>query len=222
MFKVGDKVRVKKGLKAGAEYDGGCSFTSGMNSYAGETLIIINKYQSIDGCNRYQIKDNLWFWTDSMLEPVVEPKFKVGDKVVPVSKRTSGCTLDTLTLAMKANNYKYLRITGIKKEVIEAGFGVFSWLFLESDLIPYVEQRPQNYAPENGTRFFKHCLLKNNVKFIYNNQAIICIFNEKHKGIAKCSPNDKWNETHGKNIALMRALIKQCQAELKKLTGRED
>ena len=65
-FKVGDKVRVRKGLVAGHRYNG-ITFTESMKKYEGEIL-------TIEGIKKdcYLVKGDIWNWTDEMLEEVTE------------------------------------------------------------------------------------------------------------------------------------------------------
>ena len=76
-YKVGDKVRVKQTLNSGQNY-GGALANDAMASKSGEFVTI---EEVLD--NGYHIKEDIWYWTDEMLEPVStdKPKFKVGDRV---------------------------------------------------------------------------------------------------------------------------------------------
>ena len=58
-------------------------------------------------------------------------------------------------------------------------------------------------------------------KFIFNNNAVICLLKSKYgniKGVAKCDPNDEYDKNKGLRIAYNRAKIKLMQRELKDLT----
>jgi len=58
-------------------------------------------------------------------------------------------------------------------------------------------------------------------KFIFNNNAVICLLKSKYgniKGVAKCDPNDEYDKNTGLRIAYNRAKIKLMQRELKDLT----
>lgn len=68
-FKVGDKVRVKKDLIVGEHYDNGCYFNSDMKEYKGKQLTIKNVGEC-EGFSRYDVKENRWTFTDSMLEDI--------------------------------------------------------------------------------------------------------------------------------------------------------
>lgn len=82
-FKVGDKVRVRHGLKHGDSYDD--IYCNEIMSKMGGEILTIKNVRSY----YYDIKENGWYWNDDMLEPVSEntkedkimSKFKVGDKV---------------------------------------------------------------------------------------------------------------------------------------------
>lgn len=53
---------------------------------------------------------------------------------------------------------------------------------------------------------------------IYNKKATIVILSDGTKGVAKCAPDDTYNEEKGHSIALKRAMIKKLNKELKELT----
>lgn len=74
-FKIGDKVKVRKDLKAGEEH--GYYFNDEMFEMRGKTVTITCVYN-----DSYRIKEAGYFWTDEMFEEI-EPKnkFKVGQKV---------------------------------------------------------------------------------------------------------------------------------------------
>ncbi len=57
-----------------------------------------------------------------------------------------------------------------------------------------------------------------NYKVIYNGKATIVILEDGTKGIAKCSPEDKFSVQMGHDIAIIRANIKKLQKDLRNLT----
>lgn len=63
-YEIGDKVRVRKDLKPGNEYDE-MQYVSSMDKLKGEECVITY----IDGRD-YQINNSPYWWTDEMLEPV--------------------------------------------------------------------------------------------------------------------------------------------------------
>ena len=135
-------------------------------------------------------------------------KFKVGDKVVPVSKSV-GVPLSHSACWKRAQkrNQAFLYVVPVVSHdpvvyVCSEDKGDYSGdYFLESDLIPYVE-RPQNFAPENKT------VAISNVKYIFKDSVTVCVITiggHKYKGIAKCAPDDIFDEEFGKALAEMRA-----------------
>lgn len=82
-FKAGDKVRVRHGLEQGKLYNG-LNCNTIMATMAGEVLTIKGVGETF-----YAVEENIWCWTNEMLEPVTEntkedkimSKFKAGDKV---------------------------------------------------------------------------------------------------------------------------------------------
>lgn len=47
------------------------------------------------------------------------------------------------------------------------------------------------------------------VRYIFNGPAVVCIFSDGSKGVAKCNPNDQFNEEYGKLLAYQRAKYNQ-------------
>lgn len=77
-YKVGDKVRIRKDLKVNVQY-GSTVFTSLMCKHKGEETIItkvLSNFYSLE------VDDEMWAWSEEMLEPITECDFKVGDKVI--------------------------------------------------------------------------------------------------------------------------------------------
>ena len=153
-------------------------------------------------------------------------KFKVGDKVVPVSKSVgynTYSTYKTVMRIMQENGCEYLIVTRINatfgnSNIVEAGnpFSSGYWYFIESDLIPYVE-RPQNFAPENKT------VAISNVKYIFKDSVTVCVITiggHKYKGIAKCAPDDIFDEEFGKALAETRAYKSAFEDAERTLLGR--
>ena len=65
-FKVGDKVRVRKGLINGCYY-GNYRFVSGMENHRGKIVTI----KSVESDGLYQILEDVYYWTDEMFEEKV-------------------------------------------------------------------------------------------------------------------------------------------------------
>jgi hypothetical protein len=75
-FKVGDKVTINKGLNAGAHYDR-VYCNSDMAKMGGKTFTITNL---LDG-GKFELEGQCWSWNDTMVSPVTNYKYKVGEKV---------------------------------------------------------------------------------------------------------------------------------------------
>lgn len=73
-FKVGDKVRIKRNLKVGNEYDN-CYFSTYMKKYRGETATIEKCCRDFGGVFfRLDITGEHFCWSSSMLEKVEDKK----------------------------------------------------------------------------------------------------------------------------------------------------
>lgn len=69
-FKVGDKVRVRKDIEVGKEYNGGCLFAYDMEKYKGKETTIKISFKRGDEVG-YTLHDmSYWTFTDDMLERV--------------------------------------------------------------------------------------------------------------------------------------------------------
>jgi len=144
-FKVGDWVKVRGDLEVDSRYDDGCRFTADMGPYRGKTGVITK--ERLEDRFYLDLTGSSWCWSPSMLEPAEPPKstskFAVGDKVVPISKNTSGHPFSSVMKAMRETDHKYLEIRKINQEwdgrggIVEAGWIGLYWFFLESDLVPY-------------------------------------------------------------------------------------
>ena len=143
------------------------------------------------------------------LEPTTAPaRYQVGDKVVPVRK-SIGCSFDQHMMEVGGKK-KYFIINEIRDN---GDIWLNGGKYRESDLIPYVE-KPKNHAPENKT--FTEC----GATFILNGPVTVCIIDvdgRKFKGIAKCAPEDAWDESVGKGWAGLRAMQKLLKATEKNL-----
>lgn len=85
-FKVGDKVKIRKDLKVGCEYDNGCYFNSKMEKYKGNAAVIKNDHiiayfngnVETENANNYRYKLDIdngeWSWSPLMLEKVEDKK----------------------------------------------------------------------------------------------------------------------------------------------------
>lgn len=66
-FKIGDKVRVRKDLKVGNEFD--IYVTDEMVEYAGKIVTISNCWKDLSRKDRYEIKENAFYaWSNDMFE----------------------------------------------------------------------------------------------------------------------------------------------------------
>ncbi len=185
-----------------------------------------------------------------------EPKFSVGDKVVPVSKSIyAGCCP---TWQNEKPVYPFIYVNDIERNF--NGHDIVyicnkadrrkpdGDYYLESDLIPYVEPEPQkqrcpHFEPKKAPAFkvgdrvrvrqwddipappLNHCpepktITESGATFTFNGPATVCIIEvdgRKFKGVAKCAPEDTWNEVTGKGWAGIRALRKVLNATEKEL-----
>lgn len=76
-FVAGDRVRIKPDLEIGKIPDKDVLVNAGMQTYAGQEGTVTKVYDEI----RYKldIDDEIWYWTDEMLNPVND--LKIGDFV---------------------------------------------------------------------------------------------------------------------------------------------
>ena len=71
-YKVGDKVRVKKELKEGDDFD--IYVSEEMAKYAGKIVTIARKSKNYGNSTRYEIEEErFWDWTEDMFEDSIKP-----------------------------------------------------------------------------------------------------------------------------------------------------
>lgn len=122
MFKVGDKVKVRKDLKFGVHY-GGDSFEEDMKEYLGK-IVTINQVR-LDhygkGKTQYYIEESSYGWTDEMLLPIKTRKKRKADVIKLVGKLKSSrklhiYSLSQITVALeKTMNLRPSRAAVFKK-----------------------------------------------------------------------------------------------------------
>ena len=149
-------------------------------------------------------------------EVKAEPKFNVGDRVRVKELKELHELCDTIILRGGYETSRDIfagRILAVK-EILEGthiGYGLkgtdgFIW---DERLL-----LPPNHCPEPKT------ITESGATFTFNGPATICIIEaagRKFKGVAKCAPDDTWNETTGKGWAGIRAIRKVLDATEKEL-----
>lgn len=71
-YKIGDKVRVKRELKEGDDFD--IYVSEEMAKYAGKIVTIAKITKAYDSNLRYEIEgDRFWTWTEDMFEDSIKP-----------------------------------------------------------------------------------------------------------------------------------------------------
>lgn len=153
-YKVGDKVRVKKGLKGG-NYYGGLYFGYGMEAFCGKEFVITRTRSAID----IHLEDVYgWSFSEEMLEPVTNSKIVIttdgketlarlyeGNKVVKSAKAI--CSDDDEFDFSKGAEIAFDRLAGRRKpdNLEEPKFKV-------GDLVVKIDDyKEQGYAPVKGT-----------------------------------------------------------------------
>lgn len=87
-YKVGDKVRIRNDLEAGKRYGNG-TFESGMRNFIGNVATI----EDVDSFNEYGLEGSGYWWTDEMIECLVEPARKDWKIVIRTDGDTTIATL---------------------------------------------------------------------------------------------------------------------------------
>lgn len=86
-YKVGQKVRVRRDLKAGLDY-GGVYFNTAMERLCGEVATI---YKEIDHVNFYHLDEYGWLWSGEMFEPACIEKIVItSDGETTTARRYDG------------------------------------------------------------------------------------------------------------------------------------
>ena len=87
-YKVGDKIRIRNDLEAGKRYGDGV-FESGMRNFIGNVATI----EDVDSFNEYGLEGSGYWWTDEMIEYLVEPARKDWKIVIRPDGDTTIATL---------------------------------------------------------------------------------------------------------------------------------
>ena len=141
-------------------------------------------------------------------EPKSEPKFRVGDRVRVTMFRQKGMSGIVRDIA---NGFTF----GVEypQKIAEPsprwdeefpnkkGYGWYE------DIL-WLEPIPRNEAPEKKT-------ITETITYHINGPVTVCIITNNHgkfKGMAKCSPDDEWDEEYGKYLARDRARDKEDEA----------
>ncbi len=196
-FKVGDRVRVKKGLVPDKWYDN-VRFAQEMSPYLNADAVITRVSDPYG--YRLNIDGGKWFWSKGMLEPMPS-MFKAGDRV-----RVNG-NIGTVRGIIKAHppvgiEFDNPVIGGHDfNDHLPAGKKGHCYFHLYKE----IELLPHNHCPEDKTVPVQTITIK------FKGPETICTIKNQFgtfKGKAKCHPTDQWNEKTGADLALGRAVDK--------------
>ncbi len=227
-FKKGDKVVPIAISWFGWDFDEYINYNANIprflkeNGYLCVSAVKDEEYQYRCGTDNMKGQDR---FKESELIPYVEPKpepkkvpaFKVGDRVRVKADLKVGEYYNELPLldTMKKDyGGKATTVNDVKEEAPHGfiyflnGFGGFGWS--ESML----ELFPLNHCPENKT------VTESGATFIFRDNVTICILKageRQFKGVAKCAPEDTWDESVGESWAYLRAMRKLLNALEKNL-----
>lgn len=106
-YKVGDKVRVRRDLEEYGQY-GKYSANRNMAELHG-SIVEIKKVENEK--QRYEINDNLYYWTDEMFEPVedeltAEEATKILGEICCENKCYNGCPIGKARGKMSCQNFR--------------------------------------------------------------------------------------------------------------------
>ena len=86
-YKIGDKVKIREDLEVGKGYND-CTFIKDMEQYKGKIATIYYCYN--DDSYDIDLDGGAWFWTDGMLEDVIESENK-DEKTVDIGYYLEYC-----------------------------------------------------------------------------------------------------------------------------------
>ncbi|MDD3021826.1 MAG: hypothetical protein PHX61_12735 [Alphaproteobacteria bacterium] len=171
--------------------------------------------------NHYLESDLIPYVEPKPKEVKAEPIFKVGDRVrcIEVFMDNKKTLNKTGTILNKGDGDYY---TIEFDENIDGNRGIqgygkpdYCWCMPSAYFeIAKKESPPLNHCPAPKT------ITESGATFTFNGPATVCIIEaagRKFKGIAKCAPDDTWNETTGKGWAGIRAIRKVLDATEKEL-----
>lgn len=202
-YNVGDKVRVRDDLVIGKKY-GGRKVTREMSHYAGQTVTI--RYHS-EVPDYYDIEEDgaQGVWAEEMFEPAAEHakremKYKVGDKVrvrkdLVVGKEYGG--LGTLFCS------EMKRWRGKTVTIAEVDENLLMYIIKEDKQFSWVDEM---FEPAPRDWDWVGEMLEpapREIRIIIDGNKTSAI-EGKYKGIARCSPEDKFDTVEGVRLAVER------------------
>ena len=212
-YKVGDKVTIKKDLK----FDEGNKKTraiTGMLEYAGESFTIKSVEEWADG---YRLEGVSFYWTDEMFEePIPEPevkttaKHKVGHKV-KIRK----------DLKPDRSNPKLV----VTKDMVKYAGQIVTIDYVDTDETYAVKENTWWWSDElfeapktvKPKRLKLHETVENGIRFLTIGDYTIAIPDDIAVGIARKNPEDEWNTTKGRVVAVINGLEKLIDKTVDKL-----
>lgn len=138
-------------------------------------------------------------------------KYKVGDKVVIVNGRTE-------IMDKKGKMDKWLgkimtidQIAGVYDPILKMKEDCGYWYWCENMIDHEATARLNNKNKTNHRQDsdILHCISID--KEIYSDKYTIVILLDGRKGVAKCHPDDEFNESRGFEVALAKALLKEVK-----------
>lgn len=195
-YKVGDRVRVRKDLKAGEPYkqDGEeyakCMVTPSMAALAGKVVTIVSSIHA----DRYRVGGSPFSWTDDMFEGLATesaPKYKVGDRVI-IEKSN----IETIT--------HHKGLVGVIEKVWNTPDGHDYWVLPEKKGVGAAWCRVRCLAP---SKIVVTTDGKTTTARLFSGKELV------KTATAKCSPQDAFVFETGAAIALDRLLDREEKAE---------
>lgn len=127
-YKVGDKVRVRKDLSCGKDY-GGMKVHYYMERWSDRFITIKEVFD-----DKYAIEEDDYDWNDAMLEPVEEPKFKVGDRV-----RYLGSNIKLKNKFGTIHGFRFNEVIIVFEDVVDGCMWTFKDVG-ELELVKHIEE----------------------------------------------------------------------------------
>lgn len=240
-FKIGDKVRVREDLLIDTFYDDGCKFTSDMEDTLGKVGEVVNNVGLIRYMVRFGSDDyyHSYCYSNSMLEPINDEKFKVGDKV----KVKDHLLIDTFyddgckfisdmedTLGKVGEIVKIVKDAGLVRYVIQFDCDDYynPYCFSKSMLESMTEIEPMtNNNKMEIYRIWDKCPYDFLNKFwvtnrewakvvIINNPEVIVIDKSFNIFKAKCHRTDVFNPEIGLEICCKKRIMDDLKNEKEK------
>ena len=176
-YKVGDKVRVRSGLKVGKGY-GEHAFVHDMFKFVGKIVTIESVWKQ-----GYRIEEDTYWWTDEMFEPAeemsAEEATKILGKICCENDRCAGCPISEAKGEMLCQNFRRDK-AGEVLEILKQWKADHEKKDVEVEFVWYAVIKDEKGSIVHEERI--ESPLGSNKEYLENNKEILAKYCSEHNG----------------------------------------